>query len=440
MFFSRLIEGQAASCYFDFFNKRASGPLFFPDVYYRFKFSVLVFSGGARRFHACRFATFVRDLDELNDPAKVFTMGLDHFRLVNPNSITAPVYKASRDRQIATALYERLPVLVNRSDGSEVKTWPVKYTTLFHMANDSHEFRTVGELREKEGAWPEGGGRWRSAAGVWVPLFEGKMVQAFDHRASGITTVAENLYRSGQAAVTSDEQRHDPDHFAASRYYVLDKGDLNIELALKDVTSTTNSRSLIACLIPPVGAGHTLPLLRLEIPDAVERATAQAILAATLNSTVVDFVARTKILSNHASWYVIEQLPVAPPEVFQNTKFGNRTAAKVIRDAVLELTYTARDMAPFAKALGYVDKSGEVLSPFVWDDTRRQMLRAKLDAVFFHLYGITGRDDIRYIYSTFPIVEREEIEAFNGQYRSRDLCLAWMNALAAGNPDAEIRL
>lgn len=440
VFFSRLIEGQAASCYFDFFNKRASGPLFFPDVYYRFKFSVLVFSGGERQFPECRFATFVRDLDELNDPAKVFTMGLDHFRLVNPNSMTAPVYKASRDRQIATALYERLPVLVNRSDGNEVKTWPVKYVRMYDMANDSDLFRTVEELQEKEGAWPEGGGRWRSAAGVWVPLFEGKMVQAFDHRASGITTVAENLYRSGQAAVTSDEQRHDPDHVAASRYYVLDKGDLNIELAIKDVTSTTNSRSLIACIIPPVGAGHTLPVLRLEIHDALERATAQAILAATLNSTVVDFVARTKILSNHASWYVLEQLPVAPPEVFQKTMFGSQTAAEVIRNAVLELSYTAHDLAPFAKDLGYVDEAGNVLQPFAWDDARRLMLRAKLDAVFFHLYGITDRDEIRYIYSTFPIVEREEGEAFNGQYRSRELCLAYMNALKAGAPDAEIGL
>ncbi|OZA05321.1 MAG: restriction endonuclease, partial [Rhodobacterales bacterium 17-64-5] len=358
------------------------------------------FSGGERHFPECRFATFVRDMDELNDPAKVFTMGLDHFRLVNPNSMTAPVYKASRDRQIATALYERLPVLVNRSDGIEVKTWPVKYVRMYDMANDSNQFRTVEELQEKEGAWPEGGGRWRSGAGVWVPLFEGKMVQAFDHRASGITTVAGNLYRSGQAAAISDEQRHDPDHVAASRYYVLDKGHLNIELAIKDVTSTTNSRSLIACLIPPVGAGHTLPLLRLEISDALERAKAQAILAATLNSTVVDFVARTKILSNHASWYVLEQLPVAPPELFQNTVFGKRTAAEIVCSAVLELTYTCRDMAPFAADLGHLDERGELLPPFVWDDARRQMLRAKLDAVFFHLYGITDRDDIRYIYST----------------------------------------
>jgi hypothetical protein len=53
--------------------------------------------------------------------------------------------------------------------------------------------------------------------------------------------------------------------------------------------------------------------------------------------------------------------------------------------------------------------------------------------------GVTGRDDVRYIYSTFPIVEREEMAAF-GHFRSRDLCLAYMSALAAGDPDAEIDL
>ena len=75
--------------------------------------------------------------------------------------------------------------------------------------------------------------------------------------------------------------------------------------------------------------------------------------------------------------------------------------------------------------------------PFPWDDDRRLNLRAKLDAVYFHLYGVTDRDDIRYIYSTFPIVERQDTAAF-GHYRSRDLALAWMNALAAGRPDAQV--
>ena len=75
----------------------------------------------------------------------------------------------------------------------------------------------------------------------------------------------------------------------------------------------------------------------------------------------------------------------------------------------------------------------------VWPGIR--ILRSKLDAVFFHLYGVTDRDDIRYIYSTFPIVEREEKAAYGGGlYRSCELCLTWMNALAAGEPDVEIKL
>ena len=78
-----------------------------------------------------------------------------------------------------------------------------------------------------------------------------------------------------------------------------------------------------------------------------------------------------------------------------------------------------------------------------WDDLdaatldRRLYLREKLDALFFHLYGITHRDDVRYVYSTFPIVKRQKTAAYRG-YRSRDLCLAWMNALAAGRPDANV--
>ena len=119
--------------------------------------------------------------------------------------------------------------------------------------------------------------------------------------------------------------------------------------------------------------------------------------------------------------------------------FGPQTAGEIVREAVLELTYTAHDIAPFARDMGHVDGAGEVLPPFRWDEDRRLRLRAKLDALYFHLYGVTGRDDISYIYSTFPIVEREEEKAW-GRYRSRDLCLAWMNALDAGNPDAEIDL
>ena len=128
---------------------------------------------------------------------------------------------------------------------------------------------------------------------------------------------------------------------------------------------------------------------------------------------------------------------MVPKDRFHEVRFGPKSAAEVIREAVLELTYTAHDMAPFAADLGHVDDSGHPKSPFPWDEDRRLHLKAKLDAVFFHLYGIQDRDDIRHIYASFPIVERQEIAAY-GHYRTRDLCLAWMNALAAGQPDATV--
>ena len=72
---------------------------------------------------------------------------------------------------------------------------------------------------------------------------------------------------------------------------------------------------------------------------------------------------------------------------------------------MLRLTYTAHDMAPFARDLGHDGP------PFVWDEEERRHLRARLDALYFHLYGL-GRDDARYVLDTFPIVRREDEAAF----------------------------
>ena len=379
-------------------------------------------------------ATFVRNVEHLKHEDSTFEISLEHIRKVNPNSHTTPVYRGRRDPELSIAIYSRLPVLVDRSSGEEVKVWPVKYTRMFDMANDSYLFRTRSELEYREGAYHVGGNLFVCPTGEWVPLYEGKMVQAFDHRAASIVIAERNLCRRGQGLATDMSEHEAPDFLPKPRYYVLRKEEILVQISLKDVTSTTNARSVLACLLPPYAAGHTLPILSMDM-----EAGAKAILCANLNSVVCDFVARTKILSNHASWYILEQLPVVPPDRYDAIFFGPKTAGEIVREAVLELTYTANDMAPFARDMRHVDAAGDVLPPFVWDEDRRRFLRAKLDAVFFHLYGVTGRDDVRYIYSTFPIVEREESAAY-GSYRSRDLCLAWMNALAAGNSDAEIAL
>ena len=197
-------------------------------------------------------------------------------------------------------------------------------------------------------------------------------------------------------------------------------------------------RSMIAAIIPACGAGNSLPVL--DFPRDPKLAS----LAVTcLNSIPLDFVLRQKVQGQNLNWFIVEQLPVIPPAAYARA-FGAKTAAEIVRESVLELTYTAHDMAPFARDMGHVDEAGEVRPPFVWDEDRRLRLRARLDALYFILYGVfdparpeASRDDVRYIYSTFPIVEREELARW-GRYRSRDLCLAWINALIAGQPDAQV--
>ena len=129
------------------------------------------------------------------------------------------------------------------------------------------------------------------------------------------------------------------------------------------------------------------------------------------------------------NWFIVEQLPVIAPEDY-GRRFGGTTARELVRDHVLRLTYTAHDMAPFARDLGYDGP------PFIWDEEERRHLRGRLDALYFHLYGLS-RDDADYILSTFPIVRRED-EAQFGRYRTRDLILAYMNALAAGDTDTVV--
>ena len=69
------------------------------------------------------------------------------------------------------------------------------HPTMFDMTNDSGLFRTRTELEEKEGAYPIGGIRYRSEAGEWAPLYEGKMIWHFNHRAASVAINEQNQHR-----------------------------------------------------------------------------------------------------------------------------------------------------------------------------------------------------------------------------------------------------
>ena len=427
-------EGRLKALY-DFENKK----VFFPDVHASFKFCV--FAASPRRLpEAAQCAFYLHAVSEVEDPERCFPLSAADFARVNPNTGTAPIFRSRRDAELTTAIYDRLPVLVDRSSGEAVKAWPVKYSTMFHMTNDSGLFRTRSELQEREGAWPIGGNRFDSPSGEWVPLYVGRMIHQFDHRAASVHMNEENLHNPALSDDVGAERKADPAFVPTPQYWVPGKetslpGNLGWTIAFRDIARATDARTMIAAAIPAVGLGNTLPAIFFE--GGNHDSAHAVLLLANLGAVALDFVARQKVQSTHLNWYIVEQLPVVPLERYRAVRFGPKTADDIVREAVLQLTYTAHDMAPFARDMGHVDEGGEVLPPFRWDEDRRLRLRAKLDALYFHLYGVTDRDDIRYIYSTFPIVEREEIAAY-GAYRSRDLCLAWTSALAAGQPDAEL--
>jgi hypothetical protein len=426
----------------DFENRRTTMGLepFFPDVDSRFKFCALVFGGRERSFAAAECAFFQQDASAAE--ATAFALTPEDFAAVNPNTGTAPVFRTLRDAEITRGIYRRLPVLVDRREAQPRALWPVRYATTFHMTNDSGLFRTVAELEER-GAYRVAGQRWEKGDALWLPLYEGKMVQAFDHRAASVVVNPENVNRPAQPDSATGEQHKDSSWLPTPQFWVdasaLPPACTPAVIGFKDVTAPTNIRTMVAAFVPSTACGNTLPILgpdTLATGDALIREQQSPsdayswfapLLLANLNALILDYVARQKVQGQHLNSYIVEQLPLVPPDAFAQ-RFGPKTAEQIIRDDVLRLTYVSHDMEAFARDQGYEGP------PFPWDEEDRLRRRARLDALFFHLYGI-GRDDAGYVLGTFPIVEREERERW-GRFRSRELILAYMAALAAGNPDA----
>ena len=416
---------------FDFENRRLGTdlPPFFPDVDSRFKFCALIFGGEERKFAQTDCAFFLHDTATVDDPDRCFPLAAADFARVNPNTGTAPVFRTRRDADITRSIYERHPVLVDRAGEDEVRAWPVRYHTMFHMTNDSHLFRTAAQL-EADGFYPVQGNHWKKGEALYLPLYQGRMIWHFDHRANSVRVNLESTHNPYLSEPVSEEQHADPSFLPQTQYWMPAE---DVESALsrskgwtlgfRDIARPTDVRTMIAAVVPWAGVGNTISLL------ALSDSFSCTCLVANLSSFCLDFVARQKAQGTHMNWYIVEQLPVIAPADYDRA-FGTTTARDLVRHHVLRLTYTAHDMAPFARDLGYHGP------PFIWNEEERRHLRARLDALYFHLYGLS-RDDAAYILDTFPIVRRHDEAAF-GHYRTKEMVLAYYNALDAGDADVEV--
>lgn len=415
---------------FDFENKK----VFFPDVDSRFKFCTFIFGGRKRQFTETKCAFFLHAVSERNEQERLFTLNATDFAVVNPNTGTMPIFRNQRDAEITTRIYQQFPILVDRRIDPPKLVWPVRYVRMFDITNDSHLFKRQDEL-DDEGFYPVGMNVWRRGKEECVPLYEGKMVQAYDHRAASIVVNPENIHRPAQPKPASLAQHQNPKWLPTPQFWVdagkIDKPNgLGWALCFKHVTAPTNIRTMIASLAPFDGFGNSLPLFLFEEKDnTLSYQKAAPLLLANLNTMVLDYILRQKVQGQNLNLYILEQLPFIPPKAFAK-KIGGQKIADFIREQVLHLAYTAVDMRPFAIDMGY---EGE---PFVWDEEDRRHRMARLDALFFHLYQL-DKNEASYILEQFPIVRANDEKVF-GRYLSSELILGYMNAIRAGDLDSVI--
>ena len=465
LFFQNVVETGSLVSLFDFENKG----VFFPGVHSSYKFCLFTTGKGQTVHHrptvvtglgqrsaidGTEFVFFAHAVEELRDPERRFTLSHEDIALLNPNTRTCPIFRSRKDAELTTAIYRRVPVLVREArDGRPVDNpWGIRFSTMFHMSNDSHLFRTRADL-EAEG-WELNGNVFHRNRAEHLPLYEAKMIHIYDHRWATLQGKKE------AGGPLSPAGKLDPSDTVLPRYWVEARevyrrtADLPKDrrwlMGWRDITNTTNERTVVGGVFPLVAVGNNLPMWTATTEPA-------QVLSSLLSSVICDFAARIKVGGTHLNFFIAKQIPVLPPKAFSRpTPWSQSTRIhEWLLPRILELTFTSWDLELFANDCGHHG------SPFRWNEDRRFLLRCELDAAFFHLYlpadehghwlparrsngcpfdetsaDLTRlkrhfakpRDAVAYVMDSFPIVRRKD-EQKVGEYRTKQVILENYDAM-----------
>lgn len=404
-FFKDLVTTKSLAALYDFENRK---PLF-DGVDSRFKFCLLTMTGRRDPADAAAFAFFLYDPSEI--AAKQFALTPEEITLLNPNTGTCPVFRTRRDAEITLGVYRRVPVLI-REQGPNGNPWGISFMQgLFNMTADSHLFHSRDQL-EADG-WTLRGNVFHRDGKEMLPLYEAKMIHHFDHRWA-------TFERDGQVRDVTRSEKADPRFAPMPRYWASRSeserafgGALPAWLlGVRDITNSTNERTVLAAPFQAGAVGNNLPVIRGD-QRTLHR------LGAILSSFVLDFMARPKVGGVHLNFFIANQLPVLPPSAFAGTAPWHSSMPLLdwVDGICAELNHTSYLLQlPISPG-----------APFKWDESRRVHLRAELDAGIFHLYDV-GREDVEYIMETFPIVKRKDVAAY-GEYRTKRLILEAYDAM-----------
>ncbi|MBD2090203.1 putative DNA binding domain-containing protein [Microcoleus sp. FACHB-1515] len=373
-----LFEQSQVTGLFCFENRRG----IFEDVHRSYKFIILTFEKGGRTesFPAAFMRREVNDLEKFPTYNSV-DISVEAIQRIAPNSLSILEFKSQQDIDITEKMSQH-PPLASTHTGWQFEI----YGEELHMNRSRRFFRNI-ETR--------------------CPLYEGGMIWQFNHQYSTPTYWIEEselrkafLAKRAKRIKFSDEV---PDNI---------RNDYEVyRLAIRKIASNTNERTLIASLIPPFSfAGNSLSVnfpffhdeenyntLRLSDAELI-------VLASLLNSFVVDYSLRLRMTTNLNSFYLY-QLPV--PRLIEGDPYFSEI---VERAAKLICTTPEFDELAAEVELGsHADG--------VTDEVDRAKLRAELDGMIAHLYGLT-EDEFQHILSTFPIVPIKTKEAAIEAYRA----------------------
>lgn len=227
-----------------------------------------------------------------------------------------------------------------------------------------------------------------------LPLYEAKMLHLYDTRWA--TYEADGSTRPMTEAEKAERLNPMP------RYWVHESDvDRKLEgrwdkswfLGWRDICRSTDERTAIATLLPRVAVGNKVPVAMPKV--TLERAS---LLQAALASFALDFAARQKMGSVTMNFFIFMQLPVPTPSQFDNLQ------------SLLGLP-----------TQGWISSRVDRLNAWIADPIERARVRAELDALMFHVYGLDS-SEVSHVLDSFPIVQRKDEGAF-GSYRTKELIL-----------------
>jgi len=205
LYFGHITSQKRLVSLLDFENKDG----IFPSVHRSYKFSLLTLGDETEQADLLFFAT---STDHLSDERRRFRLLAEDFALLNPNTLTCPVFRSRADAELTQKIYRRVPVLMREGDSPQ-NPWGITFSQgLFNMTSASHLFRSYAELIDQGGILK---GNAITLHGMrYLPLYEAKMVHHYDHRWA-------TYERDGETSRDmTDAEKQQPDYLPLPRYWV----------------------------------------------------------------------------------------------------------------------------------------------------------------------------------------------------------------------------